>query len=142
MSAAMKITVTGEVEATADELWSVVADFGDVSWMMGVTRCEVEGDGPGMVRAIYAGGDTAVREELEFIDGDQRRLGYTIGENLPLPVTEYHAVMTVRDLGSGRSELDWSCTARPAGVSEQAARTAVEQMYGVLLGWVKAHAEK
>ena len=78
---------------------------------------------------------------LEWIDPEARRLGYAIPENVPMPVSDYHSEMAVVDLGDGRSRLDWTCKAEPDGVGADQAKTAVEGMYGVLVSWVKAHAE-
>ncbi len=138
----IEILVQGEVEASADALWAIVADFGTVDWMMGVNKVELEGEGPGMVRLIYALPDAPpVREQLESVDEEARCLRYCIPEGNPLPVDDYHSHMTVVDLGAGRSRLDWGCTAVARGIEEAAAKAAVEQMYGVLLSWVKAKAE-
>jgi len=137
-----EVTVSAEIEASADQLWAIVADFGNVDWMQGVSRCEVKGEGPGMVRGIFVAEDgPRLNEVLEFVDTEARRIGYTIPENVPMPVTDYHSEMAVVDLGNGRSRLDWTCKAEPDGVEVEAAKTVVEGMYGVLVGWVKAHAE-
>jgi len=137
----MEVLVSQEIEAPADRLWAVVADFGNVAWMKGVSRCEVDGDGAGMVRSIFAGDGPPINERLEFVDETGRRLGYEIPENVPLPVDDYHAEMVVVDLGGSRSRLEWSCTAVPKGVGEDEARKSVEAMYGVLISWVKEYAE-
>ncbi len=139
----VEVSVSGEIEAPVDELWKVIADFGEVGWMQGLDRVEVSGEGVGMLRAIYAGGgDTPVREELESLDEDAKRLGYGIPENNPMPVTDYHAVMAAVDMGDGRSRLDWSASFEPApGVEDAQAKATVEGMYGVLISWVKAGVE-
>jgi hypothetical protein len=138
----LEVTVSAEVDAPADRLWAIVADFGNVDWMQGVSHCEVKGAGPGMVRGIFVSQDgPALNEVLEFVDSEARRIGYTIPENVPMPVTDYHSEMAVIDLGDGRSRLDWTCRAEPDGVEADVAKSAVEGMYGVLVGWVKAHAE-
>ena len=139
----IEVSVSGEIEAPVDALWKVIADFGEVGWMQGIDRVEVTGEGPGMVRAIYAGGgDTPVLEELEFLEEDAKRIGYTIPENNPMPVESYHATMTAVDLGGGKSRLDWACKCEPGpGVDAAQAKATVEGMYGVLISWVKAGVE-
>jgi len=118
----------------AAKVWSVIADFGDVSWMPAGTRAEVEGDGPGMARVIGAG-ERTIREVLESRDSDTRTLVYTIPEGVPFPVTDYRATMIVADADDG-CELEWRCSFEPAGVSEAEAAAAIEGMYGVMIGWV------
>lgn len=136
------VLAKGEVAAPADRLWKLVAEFGDVSWMNGVSRCELDGDGVGMVRSLFVGDGPPVREQLEFRDEAERRIGYTITEGNPLPVKDYHATVQVFADGPECSRLEWGCRFEASGVSEAEARTAVEGMYGVLIGWVRAAAEK
>jgi hypothetical protein len=135
-------SVSGEIQAPVDELWKVLADFGAVDWMQGVTKVELDGSGVGMTRAIYAGGDEAIIEVLESLDEEARRIGYAIPKNNPMPVDSYHATCTAVDLGDGRSRLDWACTFAPKGVDEAQARATVEGLYGVLIGWVRDEVEK
>jgi hypothetical protein len=139
----IQVSVSGEISAPVDALWKVIADFGEVGWMKGIDRVEVTGEGVGMLRAIYAGGgDTPVLEELESLDEEGMRVGYTIAENNPLPVASYHATMTAVDLGEGKSRLDWASTFDAAPeTDEAAAKASVEGMYGVLISWVKAGVE-
>ncbi|MDG2048583.1 MAG: SRPBCC family protein [Myxococcota bacterium] len=127
-----------DVNASADTLYAFLADFGSVSWMQGVTKVEVEGDGPGMARSIYAGGEECVVEVLESLEPAERRVGYTITQNNPLPVADYHAHCTAIEVGANSSRLRWACDFTPAdGVDESLAVAQVEAMYGVLAGWVK-----
>ena len=128
---------SGEIAVPAARLYARLADFGRVDWMRGVTKVELRGQGVGMQRLIYAGGDRAVVEVLESLDPAARRVGYTITENNPLPVADYHATCTAVELGGGRSRLDWACRFVPRGADEPAAVAAVEGMYRVLIGWVK-----
>jgi hypothetical protein len=137
-----EVKATVEIEASVDALWTLLADFGDISWMQGVEKCEVSGEGIGMQRAVYAMGATdPINEVLESLDPEARRLGYGIPENNPLPAKDYHAYCEATDLGDGRSQLVWGCTFEPVGGDEAAAKAMVEGMYGVLTGWVKTALE-
>ena len=138
----IRVLVKKEVAAPADRLWKQVGDFGDVSWIQGVTRSELEGQGVGMVRSLYVGDGPPVREQLEAHDEEARSIGYTITQGNPMPVTDYHATVAVVPDGPERSRLEWGCRFEASGVSEPEAKAAVEGMYGVLIGWVKAAAEK
>lgn len=125
----------------AETLWERLANFGDVSWITPATRVEVEGSGPGMVRLVYAGSETAVRERLESLDPGTRTLVYTIPENNPLPVEGYRATVRIDDLGKGRCEIEWSCEYQPSGVSPEQAERSIQAMYAVLIDWVSAGLE-
>jgi hypothetical protein len=131
-----------EIEAPVDALWRLVSSFGEIDWMQGISKVEVKGSGVGMVRQIYAAhSDVPVVEVLESVDEDARRIGYTIPENIPLPVDDYHASCTAVDLGNGRSRLDWGCQFTPMGMDEASAKAQVEAMYNVLISWVKGELE-
>ena len=132
-----EVMVSGEIGVSAEALWKLLSDFGSVGWMQGVTRVEVSGEGAGMTRAIFAGGDESVLEVLESLDEDARCLRYTITRNNPLPVSDYRAHCTAVDLGSERCRLDWGCSFTPAGADEASATAVVESMYGVLIDWVR-----
>jgi alkylation response protein AidB-like acyl-CoA dehydrogenase len=127
--------VTRTLDVPADALWQLVSDFGDTSWMPGPPKVERVGSGPGMERRIQ-GPDKAIHERLESVDEASRTLVYTIPVNVPFPVTGYRATMRVTAKGAG-SELDWSASFTPAGAPEEAARKAIEGMYGVMIGWIE-----
>jgi hypothetical protein len=132
----------GDFEISADALWRVVSDFGDVSWLPGDPDFESEGEGVGMIRTIRTPPLPTVREQLQAVDEDARAIHYCIIDGNPMPVRDYRATMKVIDLGGGRSRLEWSSTWEPDGVSESDALTAVGGMYKGVLGVMKANLEK
>ncbi len=134
-------TVRERIDLPAERVWSLVADFGDTSWMPGVAGVEVEGQGPGMARLVPAG-DAKIREQLESIDPAARSLVYTIPENVPFPVEGYRSTMTVHAAGDDACELEWSCEASPsAGEDRAAVAAAIEGMYKVMVGWIADRAK-
>jgi hypothetical protein len=128
--------VKEEIAASADRLWALVADFGNVAWIPGAEGVRVEGQGPGMVR-ILGGPGAEIRERLEAVDEAARRIVYTIPSGIPLPVTGYRASMTVRARGPERSELEWACEFEPAGVSESEAVAQIQGLYAMMIGWIR-----
>ncbi len=130
-------SVTQAMNAPAETVWRAISDFGDTSWMPGGGgNVLVEGQGPGMARILQAGPGKKIREQLESLDPGRRRLVYTIPEGVPFPVTGYRATMTVDETPDG-SDLTWACEFEPDGASEEDAGKAIEQMYGIMLGWVR-----
>lgn len=127
------VRLARELEQSADQVWALVSDFGNISWMPAGTEVRVEGEGPGMVRHIGAGAMT-LAETLESSDDAARTLVYTIPGELPFPATDYRSTMVVSEKGAG-SELEWSCTYEPKG-DPAAAQAAMEGLYGTLMGWV------
>jgi len=132
----------GDFELSADALWRVVRDFGDVSWLPGHPDFESAGGGVGMIRTIRTPRLPAVRERLDAIDEAGRAIHYALIEGNPMPVRDYRATMKVVDLGAGRSRLEWSSRWEPDGVSEREARAAVDALYTGVLGAMKANLEK
>jgi len=135
-----EVSVARETDVSFDAVWGLVADFGDTSWMNGVAKTEIDGDGVGMTRNVYVDPNGApVRETLTDRDDDAHWIEYTIAEGNPLPVDDYRARVTVSSNGSG-ARIVWAASFEPRGVDEATAKTAVEGMYGVLLDWVIAGA--
>lgn len=135
MTPVAEAKVTKTLDAAPDALWKVIEDFGNCGWMPGGgTGAELEGSGVGMTR-IFDGPNGKIRETLESCDAASRMLTYAIPVGVPFPVTGYRATMTVSDDG-GKGRLEWACAFEPDGVSEDEARTAIEGMYGVMIGWI------
>ena len=133
-------TIQRDVAAPADTVWAILSDFGNMSWVPGAQRVEVEGAGAGMRRHIHGSGDgPPVVERLITIDDGAKTLTYTIDENNPLPVTTYSGEVNVADSASG-STLTWTAHFEPAGDPAEAAGI-VDLMLGALTGWVAEAAE-
>jgi hypothetical protein len=129
-------SVSKELDVSPDALWKLAADFGNTSWMPGMSDAKIEGDGIGMVRVM--GG--AIREKLEAVDPAKRTLSYSIAdEGIPFPVTGYYATMVIEAAGSG-SKLTWSCDATPnEGTTEAEVKATIEGMYEMMFGWISDH---
>ncbi len=126
------------IDAPADALWALVADFGNTSWMPGGGDVEVVGSGPGMARIISAG-DQKIREVMESSDDASRTLVYSITEGVPFPVTGYRSTMRVTGDDSS-AELEWACTFEPTGDGdgdEAQATQTIEGMYSTMVGWIR-----
>tara|TARA_R110002049_G_scaffold308150_1_gene511134 strand:+ start:37171 stop:37458 length:288 start_codon:yes stop_codon:yes gene_type:complete len=78
----MSIQVTEQqvVATTAEEVWALLSNFGDMSWA-GFTDILVEGEGIGSIRKVLVapGGSRAV-ERLEAMDAEQRSFRYAVLE--------------------------------------------------------------
>jgi len=131
-----KATVREVIEVPASQLWHLVADFGNVGWIPGGESARTEGRGAGMVR-IFGAGDAEIRERLEEVDDANRRIVYTIPHGLPMPIKNYRSTMTVHHVDDARCGLEWSCTFDPDGVPESDARAQVENLYTMMVGWIR-----
>ena len=130
-----EINVTRTLDATPETLWAIVRAFDDVRWMPGGgAGAEIRGEGVGQVR-IFDGPNGKIHEHLEARDDAARSITYTIPEGIPFPVTGYRSTMVVTD-DAGRGSLSWTCEFEPDGATEEEAGGAIEQMYGVMIGWI------
>lgn len=110
------------IDASADEVWALVGDFGNDSWTGVDITCD--GAGVGAVRTVaMPGGD--VVERCDHHDPGQRVLGYTVLTGNPFPVTDCHGTIVVASLAGDRSEVSWTI-----GYTTVEDPTEVEQSLG------------
>lgn len=135
------IAVSKQVVASAEAVWAVLADFGNVDWIPGAPEVRVEGDGPGMRRFIAASDGQPIVETLLWIDPSRRALSYEIANN-PMPVSRFVAVASVSEKPDevGHSTLSWEVDYDPIG-DDTAAREAIEAVYGMIADWVRDFAQ-
>lgn len=136
-----RIAIVKEVDAPAAIVWALLADFGDVSWIPVAERVDVTGEGIGMSRSIYGGGDRPAVETLTLLDHDGMRLGYSIAD-VPLPVSRFAALVSVAPAAAAASRgaaITFDVDYDPLGPTEadaETARQAVEAVYGMIAGWL------
>lgn len=116
----------------AETVWQRIQDFSDLSWLPGVTGCNVTGHGVGAIRTVSTKDGGTVKEELVTFDAAQRMFGYHI---LQAPgvreETDYQATVAVVATDSG-CKVIWQASfnggsAPPDNV--ETARQGAEQMY-------------
>jgi len=130
------LSVTRDSDLAAADVYEMLADFGNTSWMKGVTKTEIQGDGVGMVRIIFAGPDAPpVHEKMTERDDLARKVAYEITEGNPLPVQNYAAYAQVSEMDGG-CQIEWCGRFEARGVDDTTAKRTVEGMYGVLIDWL------
>jgi hypothetical protein len=130
------VKVEREFEFSAEKLWAVISDFGDISWVPGFEKVEVEGEGVGMIRHITIPEFAQVHERLDAIDHEKMILDYSLPIVEYIQVKNYHARAQVIALESGRCKVIWSCTAEADGADEAQASANTEEFYKALLSWI------
>lgn len=97
------------IDRPADEVWSLVTEAGDITWMDGIDACSMEGD----VRTVSTMG-MEIQEQVTTNDSTLRRLQYSIVGG---PMVPEHHVATIDVIGDGdegeRCLLVYSCDVRP-----------------------------
>lgn len=100
------------LNATADEVWAYVRDFGNLAeWVPGISTSAIEDGGPpdrvGCVRRLIGPGDTVFRERLTGLDDFGRTLSYEFVQS-PLPVRAFHATLRVAPVtDTGQAFVEW-----------------------------------
>ncbi|HEX2020846.1 MAG TPA: SRPBCC family protein [Aurantimonas sp.] len=132
-----KASETVEIDASPEQVWAVLSDFGDMSWHPRVAMTDSpNGSEVGAIRTLgYTEGGT-MEEELSKYDPAKMSLSTFIGHvNVDvLPATNYSSTMTVKPLDEGaRSEVTWRAAFYrgypnndpPAELNDEAAVTGV-----------------
>ncbi|WP_019633371.1 SRPBCC family protein [Actinomadura atramentaria] len=122
------------LNATADEVWAYVRDFGNAEWLPGLDTGVIEDGGPadrvGCVRRLIGPG-SVFRERLTALDDAARSLSYEILE-CPLPIRAGRARLRVAPVtGTGQAFVEWQgvITADPAD-EEAMEKTFAGGLYG------------
>ena len=103
-----EVTASQVLEAPADAVWSLLADFGAIQrwWPTDgsapIERVTLEGEGVGMIRHIHnRGAAHAVSERLDFLDPSSRTIVLSIVGQRPAGITAYVAEGHVTELDAG-----------------------------------------
>jgi len=102
----MQITIDKKLDVPAQMVWDLLADFGNVSWLAGISKVESEGDGVGMIRHIHIGDMPPVVERLDELDPESMRLDYSIVKG-NLPVDNLRGSATVEPMAEDRCKITW-----------------------------------
>lgn len=107
-----KVSESVEIDATPEQVWSVLGDFSDMSWHPRVESVEAtDGTNVGSLRTItYTSGET-MEEELSRYDADRFRFGTFVGStNIEvIPATNYSSNVTVEPgEEEGTSTVTWN----------------------------------
>ena len=131
----VEVSAEREYGFGVEEVWAVFADFGDVSWVPGVEKVELEGEGVGMIRHLTVPVFPQLHERLESIDHEERVLEYSIPSVEYIQLKNYTARAQVVDLGRRRCRVLMSCKAEADG-PEAEAIAKTEAFYEAMLGWI------
>jgi carbon monoxide dehydrogenase subunit G len=135
----VNVHLARDFDISAERVWALLEDFGDINWAPGIDRIEVIGDGIGMTRRLHIAGMDPIDEVLTAMDKSAMTFAYDIPRGIPMPVTQYSANAKVTSLGEGRCHVDWYGRAEPAGVSEKDVAEMISGAYEMLLQWINDH---
>jgi len=138
----VEVSVAREFEYPAEKLWAVIADFGNISWVPGFEKVELEGEGVGMIRHITVPTLPPLHERLDAIDHQKMILDYSIPEVAFIQVKNYFARAQVIPLEGGRCRVVWSCKAEADGADDAEASAKTEAFYQAVLTWIGDYLKK
>jgi hypothetical protein len=134
---------TANIHAPAHVVWELIADFGSLGewWPTGLLeRVETQGVGVGMVRSLHTVIGIVLHERLEALYPDELRLELAITGDLPVGMTDYHAVGQVTATDVGTCTIDWTGHYKvPQREAESGARDFVEGAYALMFKGIKDH---
>ena len=120
--------VTEEIATGVDAVWDLVRDFGGVQrWNPTLSSSEIDRPGVGGVRTLKMG-EVTIRERLEKLDEAAKTMTYSIVE-APLPVRNYLATVELSALGPQRTQVVWSSTFEPGGMTDEQLKALFEGVY-------------
>ncbi|WP_380880092.1 SRPBCC family protein [Sphingomonas sp. DBB INV C78] len=136
----MNLKIEKDFDFQGARVWEVLGDFGNIAWAAPGIQIDRIGEGPGMIRRLHMPGMEPIDEVLEAIDHGEHRFSYTIPRGLPMPITDYRAVVQVEALGDDSCRVHWSAVGVATGdfTGEQAAEI-LSGAYGQMLEALQAH---
>lgn len=131
------VHVEREVDAPADALWAVIAEFARPQRLAPtIVQCTVEGAGPGAVRRVTSSRGLVIRERLVECDEHARRLVYEVVPDGDMPfagLTEYRAQILLVPVDAGRTRVSWIAEGAVDG-DASAAIEFLRGLYGQAIG--------
>lgn len=114
---------------TAEDVWSRIGNFYDVSWMPGVER--VNADEPAQIREVYLqGGGSSVSEKL--LSATPHSHTFTFTDPGALPVKDYLAVLRVHE-DNGAAVVTWTAEFGARDATDEAAKAQMVSWYEACL---------
>ena len=119
----MIIAVKHTINAPADKVWATFKSFDYVEkYNPLVQKTEVQGSGVGATRictfSLPDGSTGKLSEKIESLDESQKIISISIAEGV-LPATNVIVTLKVSALDGNETELDFTGTAEPKGISEE-----------------------
>lgn len=130
-------SATIRVPASADTVWQLVGGFLTLpDWLPMIASSEsLEG---GRVRKLTTADGAVIVERLQTFDNANRTYSYSIVEG-PFPATNYLATVQVSAAGDQQTDVTWSGSFTPQGVSDADVETLFQGVYEGGLDALKAN---
>jgi hypothetical protein len=104
------LNVTKTITINADKAWTAISGIGGLDrWFRFpiITDCAVTGTGVGATRTLTLADGAKMKDRIEAIDHQFRRLRYTRTES-PFPVQSYLGTVEIRKVNDRATEVSWT----------------------------------
>lgn len=124
------VDMSTKLPVAADIVWQTIGGFSAIAqWHPAIESSEeTTKDGATIRTLTLAGGGGTAIEKLETHNDKERSCTYSIVSS-PMPLSNYEATLRVREDGPTSCTVEWSSKFDAEGVDENAAATAVRQVY-------------
>ncbi len=132
------------INAQADKVWDTLKSFDYVEkYLPLVQKTEVEGSGVGATRictiAQPDGSTGKLSEKIESLDESQKTISISIADGV-LPATNAVVTFKINALDGNETELEFSASAEPKGITEEELRNNFLPLYKMIAeGLEKLH---
>ena len=129
----LKVTETGVLNADADEVWSLIGDFGGLpNWIPGIASSTMQGSptDAGSTRTLTVGNGFQITEALVDYSAAERSYSYVVIGGVGGNIKNYLSTLRVEPTGAGSSRVIWSATFDPVeGITDAAAIEGTSNIY-------------
>jgi len=137
-----EVSTEREFQVDAKTLWAILANFGDISWIPGIEKVVLEGEGVGMVRYVTAPGLPTLAERLDAMDHEKMILDISVPFVEFIKAKEYRLRAQVVALEGKRCRLLYAGKAEPDGVTEAESTAKTEGFYEMVMTWIGDYLDK
>jgi hypothetical protein len=123
------ISRSAVVQGAPEAVWAMIGSFCAIErWLPPVGTCSEDGGVP-PVRTLVTRDGAATFVERQTARSDAETSYSYVFVSSPLPVTRYASTIRVKAYGPGMSTVTWSATYVPDAGQEDAAATALDDIY-------------
>jgi hypothetical protein len=130
-----KVEASREFAFPADQVWGVLGDFGNHTWIPSVRHVEVLGNGVGSIRRLTT--DTGIVDErLDARDEPTRTFAYSVVSAMPYPVEDYRVRVQIEEITPASSRVHWRAAFRSKVLDVAQAQQTMAAVYVSIGEWL------
>lgn len=135
------VEVQRELPFTTQQVWSVLGDFGNHTWVPSVRRAELIGQGIGAIRRLCTDAGV-VDERLDAWDDARQSFAYSVVSVMPYPVEDYRVRVQIESVSHSTSLVQWCAEFRVLGIAPVEAGDMMQAVYRSIGDWLMQELER